>query len=66
MCLSKWLSEYVEYFRCSHILGIDNLNNPVVFNAVGRFARISDVAKVSGENLDELLKFINAKINDNE
>ena len=28
-----------------------NLNNPVVFNTVGKFARISDVAKISGENL---------------
>jgi NitT/TauT family transport system substrate-binding protein len=43
-----------------------NLNNPLVFNTVGKFARISDVAKVSGENLDDLLKFINAKINDYE
>lgn len=38
------------------------LNNPVVFKTVGKYARISDVAKVSGENLNDLLKFINAKI----
>lgn len=36
-----------------------NLNNPVVFNTVGKFARISDVAKVSGEKLNELLDFMN-------
>lgn len=40
----------------------ENLNNPIVFNTVGKFARISDVAKVSGENIDELLKFLNKEI----
>jgi len=35
------------------------LNNPVVFNTVGKFARISDIAKISGENLEDLLVFIN-------
>ena len=39
-----------------------NLNNPVVFNTVGKFARIADVAKVSGEELDELLVFINGLV----
>ncbi|MCK9269919.1 MAG: DUF1858 domain-containing protein [Bacteroidales bacterium] len=39
-----------------------NLNNPVVFNTVGKYARISDVAKVSGEKLSELLDFINAEV----
>lgn len=39
-----------------------NLNNPVVFNTVGKFARITDVAKISGENLDDLLVFINGLI----
>ncbi len=38
------------------------LNNPVVFNSVGKFARIQDVAKVSGENLEELLAFLNCEI----
>ncbi len=38
------------------------LNNPVVFNSVGKFARIQDVAKVSGENLEELLEFLNCEI----
>lgn len=38
------------------------LNNPVVFNSVGKFARIQDVAKVSKENLDELLEFLNFEI----
>lgn len=39
------------------------LNNPVVFNSVGKFARIQDVAMVSGENLEELLNFLNYEIN---
>ncbi len=39
-----------------------NLSNPVVFNSVGKFARISDIAKVSGENLQDLLAFINQLI----
>lgn len=39
-----------------------NLDNPVVFNTVGKFARIADVAKISGEDLDELLGFINGLI----
>ncbi len=39
-----------------------NLNNPVVFNTVGKFARISDIAKVSGEELEDLLAFINELI----
>lgn len=43
-----------------------NLNNPLVFNAVGKYARISDVAKVSGENLEELLEYLNATIKTNE
>jgi len=36
-----------------------NLNNPIVFNTAGRFARIKDVASNTGENLDELLAFLN-------
>lgn len=39
-----------------------NLNNPVVFNTVGKFARIQDIAKVSGENVNELLDFIASEI----
>jgi uncharacterized protein DUF1858 len=39
-----------------------NLNNPVIFNTVGRFARISDVAKMAGENLEDFLLFINGLI----
>jgi len=42
-----------------------NLNNPVVFNTVGKFARISDVAKASGEELEDLLAFINKLILEN-
>ncbi len=41
-----------------------NLNNPVVFNTVGKFARIADVARVSGEDLDDLLAFINGLVID--
>ncbi len=40
----------------------ENLNNPIVFNTVGKFARLTDVAKVSGENVDELLRFLNKEI----
>jgi NitT/TauT family transport system substrate-binding protein len=47
--------------RRNHIF--KNLNNPVVFSTVGKFARLSDVAKVSGENLNDLVAFINAEIN---
>lgn len=39
-----------------------NLNNPVLFKTVGRFAKISDIAKVSGEPVEELLGFINGLI----
>ena len=42
-----------------HNQKFSNLNNPVVFNTVGKFARIKDVAKVSGEQLEALLDFIN-------
>ena len=36
-----------------------NLNNPILFNTVGKFARIEDVAKNTGESLEELLDFLN-------
>jgi NitT/TauT family transport system substrate-binding protein len=39
-----------------------NLNNPVLFKTVGRFAKISDIAKVSGEQEEDLLAFINGLI----
>jgi NitT/TauT family transport system substrate-binding protein len=39
-----------------------NLNNPVVFNTVGKYARICDVAKVSGEKLEDILGFVNSEI----
>lgn len=38
------------------------LNNPLIFNSFGKFARIQDVAKVSKENLNELLEFLNNEI----
>lgn len=41
----------------------NKLNNPIVFNSVGKFARIKDVAMVSKENLDELLAFLNNEVN---
>ena len=41
------------------------LNNTAVFNTIGKFARIQDVAKVSRENLDELLEFLNREIDNN-
>ena len=43
-----------------------NLDNPVVFNTAGKFARISDVAKVSGEELEGLLAFINRLIREDK
>lgn len=42
-----------------------NLNNPVAFRTVGRFARLSDVAKISGDDINELLEFINKQIQGN-
>ncbi|WED23851.1 DUF1858 domain-containing protein [Vibrio sp. JC009] len=39
-----------------------NLNNPVAFRTVGKFARLSDVARVSGDDVNELLAFINQQI----
>ncbi len=41
-----------------------NLNNPILFNTVGKFARIEDVAKNTGESLDELLVFLNKHKNE--
>ncbi len=52
------LIEYNSMFK--------NLNNPVVFNTVGKFARIQDIAKVSGENVNELLDFINSAVKSNK
>lgn len=37
-----------------------NLNNPIVFSLAGKVARIKDVASNTGENLAELLAFLNA------
>jgi hypothetical protein len=36
-----------------------NLNNPIIFNTVGKFASIKDIAKNTGENLEEILLFLN-------
>lgn len=43
-----------------------NLNNPVVFNVVGKVTMIEVVAKVVGEDLDELLEFLNTAIGQRE
>ncbi|HID33276.1 MAG TPA: DUF1858 domain-containing protein, partial [Anaerolineae bacterium] len=40
----------------------ERLNNPVIFNMVGKVATIEDVARVAGENLKELLDFMNNAI----
>lgn len=53
-CLKEKLIERNSMFN--------NLNNTIVFNTVGKFARIQDIAKVSKENLEELLEFINNEI----
>lgn len=42
-----------------------NLNNPIIFKAVGKIARIKDVAKMSGEDLNELLLYINTEVKKN-
>ncbi len=42
------------------------LNNPIVFNSVGKFARIQDVAMVSKENLEDLMHFLTTEIKKHE
>ena len=44
----------------------ENLDNPAVFNIVGKVATIEIVAKVAGEDLDELLTFLNTAIGQTE
>ncbi|NCB01948.1 MAG: DUF1858 domain-containing protein [Spirochaetia bacterium] len=39
-----------------------NLQNPIVFKTVGKFAKLKDVSKNSGENLEELIAFIENEI----
>lgn len=43
-----------------------NLNNPIIFRTVGRFARIEDVAKNTGENLEDLLQFLNEQLTEKQ
>ncbi len=43
-----------------------NLNNPLIFKTVGKIARIKDVAAMSGEDLNELLLYINTEIEKQE
>jgi hypothetical protein len=38
----------------------------VVFNTVGKFAKLSDVTRVLGENMEELLFIINRIVDDEE
>jgi NitT/TauT family transport system substrate-binding protein len=40
----------------------ENLDNQAVFNIVGKVATIEVVAKVAGDDLDELLTFLNTAI----
>ena len=40
----------------------ENLDNPAVFNTVGKVATVEIAAKVAGEDLDELLEFLNSAI----
>lgn len=40
-----------------------NLSNPIVFNTIGKFARISDVCKMSNVEQDKLIAFIEESIN---
>jgi len=42
------------------------LENPLVFKTVARLASIADVARVAGEDLDELLLFLNTAIGQRE
>ncbi|KYZ75278.1 hypothetical protein AXX12_14060 [Anaerosporomusa subterranea] len=39
-----------------------NLENPIMLNTVGRFATVADAAKKTGEDLDELLRFLNRNL----
>jgi len=39
-----------------------NLKNPIVFKTVGKFAALKDVSKNSGENLEEIIAFIEGEI----
>lgn len=39
-----------------------NLSNPVMLQTVARFASVADAARMSGEDLDEFLAFLNSSI----
>ncbi len=39
-----------------------NLKNPIIFKTVGKFARLKDVSKNSGEDLVEIIAFIEEEI----
>jgi len=39
-----------------------NLSNPVMLQTVARFASVADAARMSGEDLDEFLAFLNSGI----
>ncbi len=43
-----------------------NLQNPIVFNTMGKIAKLKDVSKNSGENLDDLIAFIKEQIKKRE
>lgn len=40
-----------------------NLSNPIVFNTVGKFAKISDVCKMSNVDEEKFINFLNDTIN---
>ena len=41
---------------------LKNLQNPIVYNTIGKIAKLKDVSKNSGENLDDLIAFIEEQI----
>ncbi len=43
-----------------------NLQNPIIFKTVGKFAKLKDVSKNSGENLDDIIAFIEEVIQKNK
>ena len=43
-----------------------NLQNPIVYNTIGKIAKLKDVSKNSGENLDDLIAFIEEQIKKRE
>ena len=57
---------YIREKLIGHNKIFAKLNNTLLFNTIGRFARISDVAERSGEKRDDLIRFINDLIKSEE